>query len=194
MSEAMTVSLGPVPALHVARWLNAAEPLSLDELRGRVVLIEAFQMLCPGCVSHGLPQAQRVRETFSDTDVAVIGLHSVFEHHDAQTPVALEAFLHEYRIGIPVAVDAPGGDRGIPRTMAAYGLQGTPTLVLNDRQGRRRAQHFGHVPDLRLGAEIMALIAEREDRSVAPEAAEASAPACDEAGCILPAPLGDRPA
>lgn len=183
------------PALHVARWLNATEPLSLDELHGRVVLIEAFQMLCPGCVSHGLPQAQRVHETFREADVAVIGLHSVFEHHDAQTPAALEAFLHEYRIGFPVAVDAPGEDRGLPKTMAAYGLQGTPTLVLIDRQGRRRAQHFGHVPDLRLGAEIMALIAEREDRSVAPEtAADPSALACDEHGCIAPEPQGGRPA
>lgn len=195
MSEAMTVSLRPAPALHVARWLNAAEPLSLDELRGRVVLIEAFQMLCPGCVSHGLPQAQRVRETFREEDVAVIGLHSVFEHHAAQTPVALEAFLHEYRIGFPVAVDEPGEDCGLPRTMAAYGLQGTPTLVLIDRQGRRRAQHFGHVPDLRLGAEIMALIAERDDGAAAPEtAADSAAPACDEHGCTVPIPQGDRPA
>jgi len=195
MSEAMTVRLRPAPALHVARWLNAAEPLSFDRLRGRVVLIEAFQMLCPGCVSHGLPQAQRVRETFREADVAVIGLHSVFEHHDAQTPLALAAFLHEYRIGFPVAVDAPGEDRGLPKTMAAYGMQGTPTLVLIDRPGRRRAQHFGHVPDLRLGAEIMALIAESENRTVAPEpAAEASAPACDEAGCTVPIPQGDRPA
>ncbi|MFN3747007.1 MAG: peroxiredoxin family protein [Hyphomicrobiaceae bacterium] len=185
----------PAPALHAARWLNAAEPLSLDRLRGRVVLIEAFQMLCPGCVSHGLPQAQRVRETFREEDVAVIGLHSVFEHHEAQTPAALEAFLHEYRIGFPVAVDEPGEDRGLPRTMAAYGLQGTPTLVLIDRQGRRRAQHFGHVPDLRLGAEIMALIAEREDRTVAPEAAgNPSAPACDESGCVVPTAQGVRPA
>lgn len=152
----------PAPALQVAQWLNATGPLGLGDLRGRVVLIAAFQMLCPGCVSHGLPQAKRVRETFRETDVVVIGLHSVFEHHDAQTPTALAAFLHEYRIGFPVAIDAPGGDVGIPKTMAAYGMEGTPTLILLDRQGRRRAQHFGVVPDLRLGAEIMALVAESE--------------------------------
>lgn len=191
----MTARMPAASAIQAVRWFNAAEPLSLERLRGRVVLIEAFQMLCPGCVSLGLPQAQRVRETFREADVAVIGLHSVFEHHDAQTPVALEAFLHEYRIGFPVAVDAPGEDRGLPRTMAAYGLQGTPTLVLIDRQGRRRAQHFGHVPDLRLGAEIMALIAEREDGAAALETAAASAaPACDEHGCTVPIPQGDRPA
>lgn len=194
MSEAMTVSLRPAPAIHAARWLNAAEPLSLKQLRGQVVVIEAFQMLCPGCVSHGLPQVARVRETFREEDLAVIGLHSVFEHHEAQTPVALAAFLHEYRIGFPVAVDAPGENGGLPKTMAAYGMQGTPTLVLIDRQGRRRAQHFGHIPDLRLGAEIMALIAEREEGTAAPATpADPSAPACDEAGCILPTAQGDRP-
>lgn len=159
----MRVRPRPAPALYAARWLNAAEPLTLDRLRRRVVVIEAFQMLCPGCVSHGLPQARRVRETFSEADVAVLGLHSVFEHHDAQTPTALAAFLHEYRIGFPVAVDAPGEDGGMPKTMAAFGMQGTPTLVLIDRLGCRRAQHFGHVSDMRLGAEIMALITEAGD-------------------------------
>ncbi len=117
-------------------------------------------MLCPGCVSHGLPQATRIHETFSRDDVIVLGMHSVFEHHEAQSPTSLEAFLHEYRIAFPVGVDAPGEAGGLPVTMARYGMQGTPTLVLIDRKGHRRAQHFGHVPDLRLGAEIMALIAE----------------------------------
>ena len=147
------------PPFHVAEWLNSDRPLTLGDFRGRVLAIEVFQMLCPGCVSHGLPQAQRIAATFDAKDVAVIGLHSVFEHHDAMTPVSLRAFLHEYRIRFPVAVDDPG-DGLLPRTMAAWGLQGTPTLVLFDRQGRMRARHFGQVGDLALGAEIMALVQE----------------------------------
>ena len=180
----MSQRFRPAPPIDAAQWLNATEPLSLDALRGRIVVIEAFQMLCPGCVSHGLPQAKRVRETFSETDVAVIGLHSVFEHHDAQTPTALAAFLHEYRIGFPIAIDAPGAARGLPETMAAYGMQGTPTLVLIDRLGRRRAQHFGQVSDLRLGAEIMALIAEvRSGQKFADNAENERDAACDEGAC-----------
>lgn len=164
----------PAPELEVLEWLNTASPVSLASLRGRVVVLEAFQMLCPGCVSHGLPQAGRVSETFSESDVAVVGLHSVFEHHDAQSPVSLAAFLHEYRIRFPVGVDAPADTLGIPRTMAAYGMQGTPTLVLIDRQGHHRAQHFGQVSDLRLGAEIMALMREANRDSIA--AADGGAP------------------
>lgn len=148
----------PIP-FHAAEWLNADAPPSLADFRGRVLAIEVFQMLCPGCVSHGLPQAQRIAAAFDPAQVAVIGLHSVFEHHAAMTPVALKAFLHEYRIRFPVAVDAPG-EGAMPRTMEAWGLQGTPTLVLIDRQGRMRARHFGQVSDLALGAQIMALVLE----------------------------------
>lgn len=156
----MNQTTRPAPPITADRWFNTDEPVTLDALRGRVVVLEAFQMLCPGCVSHGLPQASRVSETFSRDEVVVLGLHCVFEHHDAQTPVSLEAFLHEYRIGFPVGVDSPDQNGGLPQTMARYTMQGTPTLVLIDRKGHRRAQHFGSIPDLRLGAEIMALISE----------------------------------
>lgn len=147
--------------LHVSEWLNTDKALGLADFRGRVLAVEVFQMLCPGCVSHGLPQAHRIAQTFAREDVAVIGLHSVFEHHAAMTPVSLRVFVHEYRITFPVAVDAPGTGP-MPRTMAAWGLEGTPTLVLFDRQGQLRARHLGAVPDLGLGAQIMALAQEKD--------------------------------
>ena len=117
-------------------------------------------MLCPGCVLHGLPQAQRLAQTFAGSDLAVIGLHSVFEHHAGNSRESLAAFLHEWRIRFPIAIDAPS-EGGMPRTMAAWGLQGTPSLVLFDRLGQMRARHFGQVADLALGAEVMALIGEK---------------------------------
>ena len=150
------------PELDVIDWLNSPSPLRLADLRGKVVVMEAFQMLCPGCVQSGLPQLARVQEQFASANIVVLGLHTVFEHHEAQGPrVALEAFLHEYRYRFPVAIDRPADDGRIPKTMAAYSMEGTPTLVLIDRQGRLRRQFFGHVPDLRLGAEIMALVMEQ---------------------------------
>jgi hypothetical protein len=146
--------------IHALEWLNTDRALSMQDFRGKVLAVEVFQMLCPGCVSHGLPQAARIASTFSTDKVAVIGLHSVFEHHAAMTPVALRAFLHEYRIRFPVAVDLPGDPGPLPRTMAEWQLEGTPTLVLFDRQGQMRARHFGQVSDLALGAQIMALTVE----------------------------------
>lgn len=150
----------PAPELDVQEWLNVESAPTLAAMRGRVVVLEAFQMLCPGCVHHGLPQAQRVARLFRPEDVQVLGIHTVFEHHEAQgTRAALAAFLHENRIEFPVAIDRPTGR--IPATMAAYEMQGTPTLVLIDAAGRRRAQHFGPVEDLQLGTELGRLLAER---------------------------------
>ena len=165
----MTEATTPAPAIDAACWFNTDTPLNLDALHGRVVVIEAFQMLCPGCVSHGLPQAKAITQMFPAADLAVIGLHTVFEHHAAMTPVSLAAFLHEYRIEFPVGVDAPGTDGPIPQTMRAYAMRGTPTLVLIDSDGRLREQYFGQVSDLALGARIAGLLAEADAaRSVRP--------------------------
>lgn len=182
------MKLRQAPPLKIECWLNTAQDIALEQLRGRVVLIEAFQMLCPGCVSHGLPQARRVAETFDRRQVAVLGLHTVFEHHSAQgTRTALEAFLHEYRMPFPVGIDMPSGEGGAAKTMIAYQMRGTPTQILIDKNGNLRKQTFGSVDDMALGAQIMALIA--EDYEAAPASGIDGGTAggsCDENGCLLP--------
>ena len=151
------------PELAVEAWLNTTKPITLAKLKGRVVLLVAFQMLCPGCVSHALPQAKKLAERFSSDEVAVIGLHSVFEHHEVMTIEALKAFNHEYRWPFPIAVDKPDGKKGLPVTMDAYEMRGTPTVLLFDRQGRLRRHYLGQVEDIRIAAEIMALAIEDAD-------------------------------
>ncbi|HYC46916.1 MAG TPA: TlpA disulfide reductase family protein [Burkholderiales bacterium] len=150
----------PAPALEVSTWVNTSESLTLEALRGRVVVLHAFQMLCPGCVELATPQAQRAHEFFSRDEVAVVGLHCVFENHDAQSPQALERYVAEHRLTFPIGVDQPDGRGGIPLTMRALNLDGTPTLVLLDRHGSVRMKRLGHVPDLELGAAIATLLAE----------------------------------
>lgn len=176
-------ALRAAPAWRTTEWFNTEGTLTLEALRGRVVMVCAFQMLCPGCVSHGIPQAQRVADLFRRDEVQVIGLHTVFEHHEAMTPQALHAFLHEYKVTIPVGVDAPEGE-GIPHTMRAYGMQGTPTTILIDREGRLRRQAFGHMSDLQLGAEIMALVAETQNPAMTTaKDAPAAEGVCTPEGC-----------
>lgn len=140
----------PVLEFDVSEWLNwpDADP---DSLRGKVVLVKTFQMLCPGCVSYGLPQADKVFRSFRRDQVAVVGLHTVFEHHEVMGPEALKVFLHEYRIEYPVAIDRPVPGRPIPAMMSRYGLQGTPSTLLVDRTGQIRHSLFGSVEDLKLG-------------------------------------------
>lgn len=157
----------PAPELDVAQWFNTEAPLTLAALSGRVVVLHAFQMLCPGCVSEGLPQARRIAAHFPAAEVAVIGLHTVFEHHEAMPPVSLAAFIHEYRLSFPIGVDRPAERGPIPHTMAAYGMQGTPSLILIDRAGLIRRHAFGAEGDLVVGAEIARLLAEPAARRTA---------------------------
>ncbi|RKG93189.1 redoxin domain-containing protein [Corallococcus terminator] len=183
--------LRPAPAWRTTEWLNTPEPLTLERLRGKVILLHAFQMLCPGCVARGIPQAQRVAEVFAGAPLVVVGLHTVFEHHEAMKLASLRAFLHEYRVKFPVGVDAPGeGGESTPRTMKAYAMQGTPTTVLIDAQGRLRRQVFGVHDDLQLGAELQTLLLEARTGSAS--GAQRSTPqvlpaaACDDNGCAAP--------
>lgn len=150
------------PPLDVTEWLNGPET-TLADLKGKVVMLEAFQMLCPGCVSTGLPQAQKVTALADPSQLVVLGVHTVFEHHAAMGRDALEVFISEYRLNFPIAVDRHAEGSPIPLTMSAYGLQGTPSTVLIDRQGRIRHTSFGAVDDFVLGTRIGQLLAESTD-------------------------------
>ena len=148
------------PELLVQTWFNTERPLQLSGLRGRIVVLAAFQVLCPNSISGGIPQARRIYETFEPKDVAVIGLHATFEHHDAVSWAMLKAFIQEYRLKFPIALDEPNPASPIPHTMERYKMRGTPSLVLIDRNGYVRKHAFGALDDLRIGAEIGALIQE----------------------------------
>jgi peroxiredoxin len=177
-------STDPAAELAVSKWFNTEQPLSLKALRGRVVLLHAFQMLCPGCVSHGTPQAAKAHRMFRNTDLTVIGLHTVFEHHAAMTPVSLEAFIHEYRLTFPIGVDQPGDNTAIPVTMQRYQMQGTPTSILIGRDGKIRHQGFGQEDDMAIGKIIGSLLAEKPIAfSEHPSQQDAE---CNESSCVAP--------
>ncbi len=175
------------PELQTSHWLNTTSPITLASLRGRVVVLHAFQMLCPGCVAHGLPQATKIKDTFPESDVVVLGLHTVFEHHAVMGAEALKVFVHEYRIDFPVGVDQASAGDGIPLTMQAYGMQGTPSLVLIDRQGIVRLHRFGRMDDMHLGALIGQLVMETSAHVVHSNRSDAAqmptTSPCDDQGC-----------
>ena len=156
----MTQAAPHAPELQVQTWFNTDQPLLLSALRGRVVVLAAFQVLCPNSVSFGIPQAKRIFETFAPSDVAVIGLHTTFEHYDAFTPAILKAFIQEYRLKFPIGLDQANNAGPIPYTMDRYKMRGTPSLILIDKQGLVRKHAFGAAEDLRIGAEIGALTQE----------------------------------
>ena len=147
--------------LLTSAWLNSDKDIRLADLIGRVVVVHTFQMLCPGCVSHGIPQAIKIRKSFNETDLVVLGLHTVFEHHHVMGKDALEVFLHEYRINFPVGIDQADINSNIPLSMQAYGLRGTPSLLIFDKQGQLKFNHFGVIDDMIVGAILGKLLAEK---------------------------------
>jgi peroxiredoxin len=150
------------PELQSAHWLNTDAPINLKDQKGKVVVVAAFQQHCPGSLRHGLPQAARIAGAFSPDEVVVIGLNTPFEHTDKQDKAALESFVAEHEFQFPIALDKTNG-KSLPKTMEAYEIQGTPTVLVFDRQGRLRRHYLGQVDDLRLGAEVMALAIEARD-------------------------------
>ena len=88
------------------------------------MVIHAFQMLCPACATHGIPQASTIHTLYENDPVKVIGLHTVFEHHQVMNLEALKTFVFEYQLNFPIAVDQPAANSPIPLTMQAYQMQG----------------------------------------------------------------------
>ncbi|WP_188579963.1 TlpA family protein disulfide reductase [Azorhizobium oxalatiphilum] len=167
------------PELSVSQWFNTPEPLSIAALKGRVIFLHSFQLLCPGCVAHAIPQVQRIERTFSGSDLQIIGLHTVFEHHAAMSPTTLEAFLFEYRLNSPVGVDLADEASHVPVTMRRYGFRGTPSSVLIGRDGTILHEAFGIEDDLTLGARIAtALATPVPDAGQAVEVSDCAAGVC----------------
>ncbi len=160
MNDAPLLSSGtPYPHWSVSQWFNTTAALRLEDLKGRVVVVSAFQMLCPGCVAHSIPQLKKLHELSRHLPLTVIGLHTVFEHHAAMQPHALEVFIHEYRLTFPIGVDAASqGSEPIPQTMRAWQLRGTPSTLVFGPDGALRLHEFGAIDDLTLGTVIGQLL------------------------------------
>jgi thiol-disulfide isomerase/thioredoxin len=69
------------PLLQVSDWVQG-EPCVFDQLSGRVVLVEVFQVNCPGCFLYALPQAIDLYQRYSDHGLSVLGVATAFENFD----------------------------------------------------------------------------------------------------------------
>jgi len=82
----------PAPELQVAEWVQT-KPVSFDELKGKVVLVEVIQMNCPGCFLFGLPEAIRLHSLFHEQGLVVLGLATAFEDYENNTVENLRALV-----------------------------------------------------------------------------------------------------
>jgi peroxiredoxin len=85
------------PNVKVSDWIQGL-PTNVDKLFGNIVVIEVFQVNCPGCFLYGLPQAISLYEKYKDKDVRVIGIATAFEDYDKNTIENLKLLLTEGKV------------------------------------------------------------------------------------------------
>jgi hypothetical protein len=88
-----TATIGkPAPDIQVETWVQGG-PVNISTLPGQVVLVEVFQVNCPGCFVHALPEALHLHQTYQDKGLAVIGLATAFEDFDRNNLANLELLV-----------------------------------------------------------------------------------------------------
>jgi len=136
----------PAPAWDIEQWINA-DPGNVETNRDKVIVIDFFQMWCPGCNSFTGPLMQQWQDRFSEEiasgDLLLVKIHTVFEGHDYQTVDRLKKYLVEKGITMPVGVDRHLGISHRPETKIRYKTKGTPEVVMIDREGMIQFQQFG---------------------------------------------------
>lgn len=115
-------------------WLNTSRPLSLAQLRGKVVLIDFWNYGCIECLQN-FPELERLQREYSDT-LVVIGVHSGQVAGENQIE-ALRQVIQGYGIHYPVAYDPQ------QRMWYDYGVQTWATLILVDPAGALAHMHVG---------------------------------------------------
>jgi cytochrome c biogenesis protein CcdA/thiol-disulfide isomerase/thioredoxin len=126
---------GPAPELaEISDWFNS-EPLTLAELRGKVVLVDFWTYSCVNCV-RTLPHLRAWHDEYADDGLVILGVHTpefAFEADPGNVGDAVDDLGIEY----PVALDPDYG------TWTAYQNRFWPAKYLVDRNGDVRYAHFG---------------------------------------------------
>ncbi len=110
-----------------AQWLNTGRPLSLAELRGKIVLLDFWTYCCINCM-HVIPDLKFLEEKYAGRPFAVIGVHSAKFYNEREVAHIRQAILR-HEIEHPVVVDENY------KIWQAYTVRAWPTLILIDPTG-----------------------------------------------------------
>jgi thiol-disulfide isomerase/thioredoxin len=109
------------------QWLNTDHPISLRDLRGKVVLLDFWTFCCINCM-HIIPDLKRLEKKYAN-ELVVIGVHSAKFTTERETDNIRQAILR-YEIEHPVV-----NDRDM-KVWQEYAVRGWPTLMLIDPEGK----------------------------------------------------------
>jgi thiol-disulfide isomerase/thioredoxin len=118
----------------LTRWFNSA-PLSIGELRGRVVLVDFWTYGCYNCVNT-LPYVTRLYDTYKNKGLVVIGIHTP-EFPFERSASNVQAALKRHGITYPVAQDNDSA------TWNAWRNQYWPAQYIVDQHGNVVFSHAG---------------------------------------------------
>ena len=72
------------PNFGVSEWVQGT-PTNFDQEKDKIVILEVFQVNCPGCFMHALPEAVNIYNKYKDDGVRVLGIATAFEDFDKNT-------------------------------------------------------------------------------------------------------------
>jgi cytochrome c biogenesis protein CcdA/thiol-disulfide isomerase/thioredoxin len=153
--------LGPAPEIvGTQRWFNTpgGRALTLQQLRGRVVLIDFWTYTCINCI-RTLPYLRALDERYRRTGLTVVGVHTpefAFEHDAGNVADAIA----QNKLRYPVAQDNDYA------TWQAFGNQFWPAHYLIDAGGQVRYTHFGEGRYRETEDAVRALLREAGGREV----------------------------
>jgi thiol-disulfide isomerase/thioredoxin len=147
----------PVPATApdfagIEQWHNSA-PLTMQQLRGKVVLVDFWTYTCINCI-RTLPHVTEWYSKYKDQGLVVVGVHTPefpFERSADNVKKAIKRF----DIAYPVAQDNRYA------TWNAYSNQFWPAVYLIDKKGQVVYSHFGEGAYDRTEATIRTLLAQK---------------------------------
>ncbi|WP_435017353.1 thioredoxin-like domain-containing protein [Tundrisphaera sp. TA3] len=117
-----------VPSLDGAvGWINTDNPIHLDRLKGKIVLLDFWTFCCINC-HHVLPDLAKLEAKYKN-NLVVVGVHTAKFDAERETE-NIRAKVHEYQIKHPVANDAN------QVIWNRFGVRSWPTLALIDARGR----------------------------------------------------------
>ncbi len=129
-------NLGPAPEFSgITNWLNTDKPLTLQDLKGKVVLIDFWTYSCINCI-RTLPYVTKWYDTYKDQGFVVIGVHTPEFAFEKETDNVAKA-IKQFGIHYPVAQDNNYG------TWTAYNNHYWPAHYLLNKDGAIVETHFG---------------------------------------------------
>ena len=89
----MSVQIGQkAPNLKISKWVQGIDT-NLDKQNDNIVVVEVFQVNCPGCFMYGIPESIEIYNKYKSEGVSVLGMATAFEDFDKNTIENLQLLL-----------------------------------------------------------------------------------------------------